>query len=309
MAMGLIPVTYILSYFLSSRYTESDQIQYHKFYNALNGARIDEVMALALFYVSSAEPLSAFILWFGSNLGFEKDVYISILNVILIVGLFLLARQHRVKMPLIFLLLTNFYVVVLMVAAERLKIAYIFLILSVLFEGRVRLLLLTLTPLAHLQSILLLMGVITANNENFIKKIIFKFSLSRKSIKSVILLSSLVVIFGIFLYEGILQKITAYASSDLPLFVLLNIAILWSIAIYVSRNRIRMFLALLPMIPAVAILGGDRVNMIAFTLVIYFLMEERRLNHPLIYILMTYLSIKTIPFVYKIILYGDGFVN
>jgi hypothetical protein len=51
------------------------------------------------------------------------------------------------------------------------------------------------------------------------------------------------------------------------------------------------------------------VNMIAVALVIYYLMEERRLYHPLVYLLMAYFSIKTIPFVNKIILYGDGFAS
>ncbi len=307
--MGLIPVIYILSYFLLSRYTEGDQIQYHKFYDALNGARIDEVMALALTYVSSAEPLSAFILWLGSNLGCEKNIYISILNVIMLVSLFLLARKHGVKALMCFLLLTNFYVVVLMTGAERLKISYIFLILAALFAGRVRLLLLSLSPFAHLQSVLLLLSVITASFEDFIKKLIFRFSISKRAIVSMLLLSGVVVIFGYFLSEGILRKAMDYASGDILLFELVNVGILGLIALYVSHKRLQMFLILFPLIPAIVILGGARVNMIAFTLVIYYLMVERRLHHPLIYLLMMYFSIKTITFINGIFLYGDGFAN
>ena len=100
-AIVLTPFAYFFSYYLLSHYTGGDQIYYHKFYDALYGARIEEIMFQALAHVSSAEPLSAFILWLGSNLGFEKNVYISLLNVILIVSLFLLARQHRVKMLMI----------------------------------------------------------------------------------------------------------------------------------------------------------------------------------------------------------------
>lgn len=309
MAISLIPIAYICSYCLLSFYTEGDQIHYHKFYDALNGARIDEIMILALTYVSSAEPLSAFILWLGSNLGFEKNIYISILNVIMLVSLFLLARQHRVKALMCFLLLTNFYVVVLMTGAERLKISYIFLILAALFAGRMRLLLLSLSPLAHFQSVLVLLSVITTSFEDFIKKLIFRFSISKRAIKSLLLLSCVVVIFGYFLSEDILRKAMGYASGEVLFFELVNAGILCVIALYVTHRRIRMFLVFFTLMPAIAILGGARVNMIAFTLVIYYLMEERRLHHPLIYLLMIYFSIKTVTFVNGIFLYGDGFAS
>jgi hypothetical protein len=196
-----------------------------------------------------------------------------------------------------------------MTGAERLKISYIFLILAALFTGRVRLLLLSISPLAHLQSILVLISVVTAFFEGFIKKLIFRFSVSKRAIRSLLLLSGVVVIFGYFLSEGVLRKAMDYASGDILLFELVNAGILSLIALYVSHKRLQMFLILFPLIPAIAILGGARVNMIAFTLVIYYLMVERRLHHPLIYLLMMYFSIKTITFINGIFLYGDGFAS
>ena len=308
-AIVLTLFAYFFSFYLLSHYTGGDQISYHKFYDALYGARIEEIMFLALAHVSSAEPLSAFILWLGSNLGFEKNVYISLLNVILIVSLFLLARQHRVKMLMIGLLLTNLYVVMLMTGGERLKIAYIFLILATLFVGKMRLLFLSLSPFAHLQSTILLAGVMLAQFEGFILNLLFRFTISKRLIGLLIVLLVVGATIGYYLFDGIQNKAAAYAFEEVSPFELINIGILSVIALYVSHKRFRMFLVLLPMIPAIAILGGMRVNMIAVTLVIYYLMEERRLHHPLVYLLMAYFSIKTIPFVNKVILYGDGFAS
>jgi hypothetical protein len=307
MTIALIPIAFTLSYYLLSYYTNGDQIPYHRFYTALYGANIGDVMLLAYHHVSSREPLSTVILWIGSNLGIEKNIYISLLNVILIVSLFLLARRYHVKRFMICLLLTNFYVVVLMTGAERLKISYIILILASLFAGKVRLLFLTISPLAHLQSFILLSGVVLSSFEGFIKNLIFRSRLTKRALK----LQTFVFILGgtlvYFMFDSIWSKGIIYIQKFSP-FGLIKIGILFMIALYVTRKRFRMFLLFLPSITAVAILGGNRVNMIPFTLVIYYLMEERRLHHPLIYLLMAYFSIKTIPFIQRVILYGDGFV-
>ena len=303
----MTPFAFFLSYFLLSYYNGGDQLYYHEFYNALNGAQLDEMMTLAYSIVTSVEPISVFILWLGSNLGFEKNVYISLLNVILIVSLFLVARKNNVKNLMIGLLLTNFYVVVLMTGAERLKIAYIFLIISMFFVGKIRLLLLVLSPLAHLQSMILLVGIALAYFEGFLLKLLFRFSISKKSLGFLIIILVVGASIVYYLFDGIQNKFISYSSQDNSLFELINLGILSVIALYVSHKRFRMFIALLPMIPAIAILGGTRVNMIAVSLVIYYLMEEHRFNHYLVYLLMVYFSLKTIPFVNRIILYGHGF--
>jgi hypothetical protein len=109
-------------------YISGDQVHYHNFYNSIQGVPFSEVGPIALSSISSAEPLSWLVLWTGSNLGVDKNIWISILNVFLIVGLVALLQKHRAPWYVMALLLTNFYVIVLMTGAERLKIAYIFLI-------------------------------------------------------------------------------------------------------------------------------------------------------------------------------------
>ncbi len=172
LTMFLIPVAYAVSYFLLTYYVGGDQIAYHNFYNALYGADFVEMLVLAHGYVSSNEPLSALVLWAGSNLNIEKNIYISVLNVFLISGIFLLARKYRVNSLMILLLLTNFYVIVLMTGAERFKIAFIFLVFAALFAGKTRVALSALSPLAHLQSLVLLPSVILASFEHFIRRAI-----------------------------------------------------------------------------------------------------------------------------------------
>ncbi len=57
---------FMWSYFLLMHYTNGDQGSYRLFIQALQSVPVGEVMPIALGYVSSAEPLSAFILWVGA---------------------------------------------------------------------------------------------------------------------------------------------------------------------------------------------------------------------------------------------------
>lgn len=308
MMVALIPLIYIISYYLSTQYTGGDQVHYALLYDALYGASILEIKYLSQVYVDGSEPLSSFVLWIGANLGLEKVLYTSFLNVILVDGLFLLARRNRVPNLMIVLLLTNFYVVVLMTAAERLKMAYIVLVLAMLFAGRIRLILLALTPLFHLQSLILIVCTISVYFQNEIRILIFKYRLTKKMISALLTMSMIAIVLYIFTYDSVLAKSTAYLNYEGSfLLEVANFLILSSIALYVTPQPFRMTLVLLPMIPTIFLIGGSRANMIAVTLVLVYLMEERKMQHPLIYLLMGYFSAKTIPFVLSVISTGEGF--
>jgi len=309
MAITLAPIVYVLSYYLLSYYTYGDQVWYTKLYQALNGANIDEVLILSYNYVGGQEPISAYILWLGANLDIDKNIYVSLLNVVLIISLFFLLRQYRVKILMIGLFLTNFYIVVLMTSAERLKISYIFLILAMQFADKKRFLFLLSSPFAHLQNIILLSLTVLIYFEDLLKDFIFNKVVKKRGVLSLIMIVVVVTAVILYLLDNILNKASSYIAQDIAITELINLVILAAIAFYVSKKRFRIFLIVLPSIPLIMSIGGTRFNMIAITLIIYLLMEERKLHHPLIYLLMAYFSIKSIPFVNNIILYGDGFAG
>jgi hypothetical protein len=298
--------TFFLSYILLSYYTEGDQIPYNSLYAALSDANIEDAVALSIAYTSGGEPLTALIMWIGANLGIEKKVYSSLLNIVLATSLFLFARRNQMGRGMRVLLFTNFYYFVLLTSAERLKLAYIIILVATLLEGRVRSVLFLISPLAHYQNIILISSIALSGFEASIKNLILNFRINKKLIMAGIGLASAAVIIGYFTFEGILIKYDAY-SEPFSIYELVNIAILASLAIYVSRNRFRMFIALMPMVPVILQIGGTRVNMIAVTIAIYFLTIERRMHHPLIVLLMIYFSLKTIGFIDRIFTEGHGF--
>ena len=304
----LLPVFFVYAYLLIIPYTEGDQEYYRIFYNALSDTNITEVMPLALTKVASVEPVSIYVLLVGASLGIDKDIFISLLNIVLLLGLFLFCRKYEAGPIPTFLLLTNFYIIVLMTGAERLKIAYIILLWATFYTSNKARLLIGISGLAHLQNIIMFPSLLLANYSNSIRRI-FKAGKFKKELflATIILLIFSAILFGVF-NETIFKKVIgAMSRVDSSIIQILNLVILTVVAIFATKNRWRMILLLLPMYPAVSILGGQRVNMIAVTLVIYFLATERMLNHPFVLFLLFYFSIKSIPFIYNILKYGTGF--
>jgi hypothetical protein len=297
----LAPIAFVLSSIFLSYCIEGDQVAYRKLYEALSEAILSDAVDISVAYTSGAEPLTAIILWVGAYLGVPKDVYISIINTIFVISLYLFARKNQVSMSMIFLFLTNFYIIVLISFAERLKISYLFLILAGLTVGRIRTFLLFSALLSHFQSIIILFCFGFSYLCGFIKNF---FSINDLKKLLIILILSAGILF--LNYDYILIKINAYAGSG-DLLEILKLICLLAIPLYVTSRPYKMAVTIFPLLPSVAIIGGTRINMIAFTIAIYFLIKERRMSHPLVYLLMLYFSLKSLFFIEEVILTGQGF--
>ncbi len=289
---------YGLSILLLTHYKLGDQVQYSLFYEALSNASAEDVMQIAKQYVSSVESISAYTLWVGAKLGIEKNIFISALNVVLLLGIFLLMLKHRVYWYFQVLIFTNYYLFVLLTGAERLKIAYIMIVYAAIIQGKRGYALLLASIFAHLQSMILLVGLAISMVKRSIKK--------KALIYFTFLIPCLFFVY-VYLQEAVIEKATIYVSQSGGLYELFQVFLLVGLGVIVSRDKFRIVIALITMAIAVFFLGGARVNMIAFTLFIYLIMIERRLYHPLIFILLICLSLKSVFFVRNIFTNGSGF--
>jgi len=304
---ALLPLFFIVSYVLLNYYTEGDQIHYHRFYEALKYSEFSDVPSLAVAMVSSREIISPYLLWVGASLGIDKNIYISALNVILLSGVYLLLRKNNVSWLVVILILTNFYTVVLLTSAERLKIAFILVTYGVYFSGWVRNILLFFSPMAHFQALLFFPSIIFNVLEKDVKSFFMRFTIRKSSFR--VVMAAMVPFFfmALFFWDGVFTKISWYVNRDTSVFELANILILSIVAVLATKHKLRILMILLPFYPMIALLGGIRVNMLAVVAVIYFLMVEKKLNHPAMVALLIYFSFKSIPFVHNVIVYGNGF--
>ena len=308
LVVGLwVAVFYGASMLLLTNYTLGDQVHYWRFYEALSTANAADVMLLAGRHVSSNEPLSAYVLWMGARLGVEKNTFITGLNIILLFGILLFIGRHKVPYYVYLLIFSNFYLIVLMTGAERLKISYIFLIYAALIPRKLGLTLALASPLAHLQSLILLGGLGASALSRNVRSLFSSMRMKKPTLASVVLAAATMVLSVLMLREGIVSKASIYMSKGGGLSELIPLSLLAGVSFLATKDRLRMGLMLTAMMVAIYFLGGMRVNMIAFSLFIYFMTLEGRLHHPLVLALLTYLSLKSVFFVKNIFVYGHGF--
>lgn len=232
----LTPIFCIFSIVLLSYYTEGDQVHYWRFYEALSTAKAIEVMLLARAHVSSAEPISAYLLWLGATLGIGKNIFITLLNVILLLGILLLMRRHRVPWCVQLLIFSNFYVIMLMTGAERLKIAYIFLVYAALVPGKLGLSLALASPLAHLQSFILLAGLAASKASDTIRSIFSRMRIAKRALFAIVVIAPIAGLILFFLQEGIIRKATWYMSREGTVSELFHVVLLAGVAFFVAKD-------------------------------------------------------------------------
>lgn len=299
---------FIYSYFLSFNYTMGDQEHYRLLYERLGDSKLDEILSISFSTVGSFEPITVFLIWVGAQLEINKDVYMSFWNAVLLLGLVVLARKYRMNLVFIILLSTNFYLIVLMTGAERLKFAMILLTYSFIYfdSSKARYGFIFLSPLAHFQSLIFISGYVSHVISNQI--LLFFVLLKIKKIALIFLVFFLVFASIFFAFFGglLFSKFYAYFDSR-SLYSFLNILLLCVVVLFVGKNKFSFFLMFSVVAVFVLLVGEERVNMIAFFLSLFFLMLEGRADHPLFLLIMLYFSIKSIPFVNNIILYGNGF--
>jgi hypothetical protein len=90
---------------------------------------------------------------------------------------------------------------------------------------------------------------------------------------------------------------------------LINLSLLLVVALLATQNKANMAVMIISFFGIVYLLGGDRINMVVFMLVLLKLMAEGRANQPVFMILMAYFTFKSFGFVYNIFFYGNGFYS
>lgn len=296
-----------LSYILLYAYVGGDQVHYHRFYDALANAPLVDIMHLANAYVSSSEPVSAFLLWVGAATGVDKNIYISFLNAILLVSLFVFIKRYGVAWYVILLVFTNFYILVLLTGAERLKISYIFMLFSILSSGWGRGVWAALSPLAHLQSLIVIVSYYLGTSSNGVRRVVSRGVFSKKYAWASVFFVFMVFAFVLMFQSSIVTKAEAYMEGGVRLSDGLRILGLSIVLVFVLRDKLGVALSMLPLAVAAVLIGDNRVNIMAISIAFFFLLSERKMEHPLILILFFYLSAKSVPFVYNIFVYGNGF--
>lgn len=304
---------YLLSTYLLDLYIYGDQEKYTELYYIMRGISLDNALLFQKKTTGSSEPFYGYLIWFVSNAGLDKTFFISIINGVFAVLVALTVRKMNGSMFIPLAIYTNYYFIVLITAAERLKFSYILFCIAILVGGRIGTGLLLVSPLVHLQSVVTIASLTSA-------RILSQFSSQKNGLLYwVKLFIGLCIATSALLYilsqaqDSLADKYDSYTSyedsTSQGLLEFLQISVLGSVALIIARNRLFTTGLFLPLVPAVALVGGTRVNMIAFTLLLFVSLKDGRSLHPLMIALYAYFTFKSLGFVSNIITYGVGYLG
>jgi len=317
--MIFIPFFALYSYWLVVPTIYGDAASYQALYDALSVANFDEIRRLGISFVSSRE-FTPYIIWIGARLGIEKDIYITFFNVILLSGLLLFILDRRISFSIIFLavlMVTNFYIVVLMTSAERLKFAYVFLILAAISKDRMKKILFIASIAMHFQSVLLVIGQLVYLYSGRLKQRLLSKgrSKNKKNIFRFFIFAVLGSVFLIYLKDGILIKAEgAIENSNSGIGELAQLFLLFIASIFlVHKNKFEICTMFLFYSLVILLIGGSRVNMIVYTSVVYIILSEGALNRFTVraipfFLIAIYLSFKSIGYIQRTFVQGHGWI-
>jgi hypothetical protein len=301
----------VFIFILLKNYTGGDQVVYGNFYTYIKGKSYIHSIYNSFFSITAFEPIFIFSYWLFSNLGIEKIIYSTILNIILIIGIVKVIKKYEISYLIGLLLLCNFYLLVLLTAAERLKLSYIFIVYSLLVNRRYQILFYLFAILSHFQNIILFLGLYAYNiivfrdKKYFIKKNYLFLFLVIVCCFIIFLIKADYFLYDLNLIKYILAKVPRETQPFNSIFkvLLLNIVLCFIL----KKKIIRIQFLFLVYIIFILILGNYRVNMIAVTAALGILLIEKKINHPLSVLLLLYFSLSSIPFIISIFISNHGF--
>lgn len=299
--------TYIFSVWILRYYVGGDQRYYTALYDSLRNTPFYAISKTQYNYTGSREPLYGILMWFFAGL-YEKDAVISAFNAILMSTIAYWLVSQKVNKLFLLLVFTNYYMLVLLTSAERLKFAYLFAALSVVLPPAWRFAAAACSLLNHFSVIIIFLSISLPERARL--AIASLRTGGFKALTSIVFLVAILSSFFIFYMlsrASYTEKIEAYQAYDVM--EVASGALLAAVALFVSKQRLHVLMLLtLPLI-ATFVFGGGRMNMITATVFVYTVVRESRTGHPLVLLLMAYLSFKSIGYIDSVLQYGTGFLT
>jgi len=297
-------IFFVFSLVIFPYYTEGDQFAYRGFYQGVVGLDFGEAFAFYRASLGSSEPVYFIIVYYLASF-LPKDILFSIINGWFAFTLSRLLDRRGMKWYLGPLIFSNFYFLVLLFAAERLKIALLLFGLAYFFKGISRYIVILCAVLGHVQLIMLAASAQAAR----ISVIVTSLLKGKISKETLALISLFLVLLAIFpaLANHIYSKYEYYqifgglAELGKPIvFTLLA-------CYYARRNIMEVVIANLPLMLAAYAIGADRVVIFSYFVFLYYALNYRGGLNAGVFATSAYFTVKGYLFIVAILMYGHGF--
>lgn len=309
-AFGLMfSAGFIFSVWLLSVYTGGDQYHYDKYWRAAATTNWWNWADLQTDYLGSADYLYGIIVGLGTYSGIDRVYFISIFNGLLIALTGIILRKNRAHWLFCIFMMTNFYFLVLLGPAERLKFAYLLLALSVCLRRTApSLAALAAAPLCHTQSLFQIGATsiyyVAKNRTRLFKN---KLSLALFTVMTLALSTAAGYLIYVNAGDVLAQKSEIYGSRSRGIIEALQWFLVAIAGLMVFRNRIPFIIAMIPLGIFTA-MYGNRVNIATLVFFCWVALNECKTGNTVVLLLMAYMSFKSIGFIVNVISAGQGFV-
>jgi hypothetical protein len=301
-------MVFAISLYISPLYTGGDQEAYHLAYEAVRGLWWGDGRGLYHSKISSHEYTHYLIILIGGILEVDKNLLMSIFNGILAAYVVRLFRFWGANLSLaVAMVLTNYYFYVLYFAAERVKFALFFLVLSLLYIRKpwVFIACTFLSLWAHFSFLFIYSGVWLS----CLPEKIASWRKDKAGCITTIFYASLATLGVTLESKYLLWKFNTYNSikESISLADLMPALGLLAFVFMYTERRIFALIHFMPILVGILILGDSRLNMLAYFIFLYY---GLRFNGGLnVGVLLTtiYFTYKTWVFLSNIFVSSQGF--
>ena len=303
---------FALSQIVFSYYTLGDQVYYRILYERMDGASIWKILSIGQSTLHGSEPISLFFFWVGKNLSIEYIIFESTLNALFTYYLVKFLIKNDLSFGLIILILLNGYIFTLFFGLPRLKIAFLLILFFISSQKNFLDKLSTLSIFAHYSIAI----IFIAHFYIGIVKNKFKIFFLKRYIFYYFILFLIIISGAFFLKEFIAKKILGYSDKPFKLYDLIQFLFIILFTYFLLGKKYALKFAIIFVIPLM-VLGGFRVNMLMFILIMYYFFTEGNIkkinfknfslkNLSFLFFLI-YGVYKTLIYVKYTVLYGQAF--
>lgn len=300
-------LAFVLTVWIDPSYTGGDPSLYRYVYDALPTETLSHGFFFYSVILSSTEPLYYLLTWVLSNIGVPREIFIGISSALLA---FLATRILVQRGANLFLATaianSSFYFILLYTTTDRLKIATIFLILSVITvkKPRVAIVFAFLATASHIQVAILYISFISIYTANQLMTAIKTGVLSPKVIGTTIVVFSVVLASYYVIGNQIASKAVSYIGLGKPE-DLIRVLPFYLATLYYAKDRLNVTLLFLPLIALTPIVGYGRLNIFSYFILLYYCSEKKQgFNIPVI-LTSLYFAYSSYAFISRIREFGE----
>jgi hypothetical protein len=306
--LAIFAASYLFSRWLLSVYVWGDQQHYANFWQAVSWAPRSEWTNLQIRYLSSVDYIYSNLIGLGTYITQDRIGYISVFNAILMTLIAIILKRHEAGFLFWATVFSNFYMLVILSSAERLKFAYLLIAIAFFIKRPAfKLIVAASSVFAHTQAVVqFLSGAIYYVAVN--RRAIFN---SKVKIISASIFGPVIAAVGgyvLFQISGdvIADKSEFYTDESRGLLEIIQWLLVLIVGVVVFINRFEFALAMLPM-GVMTAFYGSRINVATLALFCALALTQQKTRHPLVVAIMLYMSYKSIGFILNVLETGQGF--